>query len=91
MGLIVNQNLINDETGKALEELCPFGAISYVNGKLDISSACRLCRMCVNKGPAGCVSYEEEKIEQIDEKETAAQAAETEEKETNYNLLWRKD
>ena len=66
MGLIVNQNLINDETGKALEELCPFGAISYVNGKLDISSACRLCRMCVNKGPAGCVSYEEEKIEQID-------------------------
>ena len=60
MGLIINQALINDETGKALEELCPFSAISYENGKLEISSACRLCRMCVNKGPKGCVTYEEE-------------------------------
>ncbi len=66
MGLIINHGLINDETGRKLEELCPFGAISYENGKLDIGSACRLCRMCVNKGPAGCITFEEEKTEQVD-------------------------
>ena len=36
MGLIINHNLVNDETGKQLEKLCPFGAIHYSEGKLEI-------------------------------------------------------
>ena len=66
MGLVINQELINDDTGKQLESLCPFGAISYANGKLDINGACKLCKMCVNKGPQGCVTFVEDKIEAID-------------------------
>ncbi|MBQ0035915.1 MAG: electron transfer flavoprotein subunit alpha [Firmicutes bacterium] len=60
MGLKINQNLVNDETGKALQELCPFNAISYENNKLDINAGCKLCKMCVRKGPAGVVTFEEE-------------------------------
>ena len=36
--LVIQHNLINEENAKTLMELCPFGAISYENGKLDISS-----------------------------------------------------
>ncbi len=66
MGLIINHELISDENGRILQDLCPFGAISYENGKLEISQACRLCRMCVNKGPEGCIRYEEDKKDSAD-------------------------
>ena len=35
--LIINHNLITGENAKTLAELCPFGAISYEDGKLDIT------------------------------------------------------
>ena len=38
---------------------CPFGAISYEGGKVDISSACKMCKMCVRKGQ-GLVDFVEE-------------------------------
>ena len=57
--LVIQQQLINAENAKILSELCPFGAISYADGKLDISSACKMCKMCVRKG-GGLVTYEEE-------------------------------
>ena len=60
MGLKINQNLVNDETGSTLVKLCPFGAISYDNGKLDINAGCKLCKMCVRNGPAGVITFEEE-------------------------------
>ena len=69
MGLIINQELVNDVTGKQLEELCPFKAISYANGKLDISSACRLCKVCVRSGPQGVVTFKEEETEKINKDE----------------------
>ncbi|MDO4940855.1 MAG: electron transfer flavoprotein subunit alpha [Erysipelotrichaceae bacterium] len=65
MGLKINQELVNEQTGKALQELCPFGAISYEAGKLDINAGCKLCKMCVRKGPAGVITFEEEKQEAI--------------------------
>lgn len=65
MGLKINQNLVNDETGKALVELCPFGAISYSDGKLEINAACKTCKMCVRKGPQGVVTFEEDVVETI--------------------------
>ena len=69
MGLKINQNLVNDETGRALQELCPFGAISYENGKLDINAACKSCKMCVRKGPAGVVTFEEDEVATINKDE----------------------
>ena len=62
MGLKINQNLVNDETGKALQELCPFGAITYENGKLEINAGCKSCKMCVKKGPQGVVTFEEDEV-----------------------------
>ena len=65
MGLIINQELVNEETGKTLEELCPFNAISYKDGKLDIGAGCKLCKMCVRSGPAGVVTFKEDEVEEI--------------------------
>ena len=57
--LVIQHPLVNEENAKALVELCPFGAISYADGKLDISSGCKMCKMCVRKG-GGLVTFEEE-------------------------------
>jgi len=62
--LVIHQHLINEENAKMLAEICPFGAISYDGTKLDISSACKMCKMCVRKG-GGLVEYEEE-VKSID-------------------------
>ncbi|MBQ4090827.1 MAG: electron transfer flavoprotein subunit alpha, partial [Clostridia bacterium] len=57
--LVIKQNLVTPENAPALVKLCPFGAISYDGQKLDISSACKMCKMCVRKG-GGVVEYVEE-------------------------------
>ena len=59
MGLLVHNEKINRETAKELIDICPFGAISY-DGELKISSACKMCKMCVKKGPEGAITFEEE-------------------------------
>ena len=58
--LVIQHHLVTPEKAEALVSLCPFGAISYEDGKLDISSGCKLCKMCVRKGQ-GLVEFEEEK------------------------------
>ncbi len=58
--LKINQNLVNAETAEALVKVCPFNAISYDGAKLDISAACKMCKMCIRKGPAGVIEYVEE-------------------------------
>ena len=35
--LVVNQNLVTKENAPEIQSLCPFGAITYENDKLDIS------------------------------------------------------
>ena len=57
--LVINHSLVTQEKAQALMELCPFGAISYEDGKLDISSGCKMCKMCVRKG-GGLVDFVEE-------------------------------
>ena len=60
--LVINHHLINAENAAMLEELCPFGAISYEDGKLDISDRCKMCKMCVRKS-GGLVEFQEDKKE----------------------------
>lgn len=63
--LIIHQEKIDDP--KMLTKICPFGAMEEVNGKISINAACKMCRLCVKKGPAGAVEYvEDEKKETID-------------------------
>ncbi len=49
-------------------KLCPFGAISKKGDTLDISSACKMCKLCVKKS-AGVITYEEDEIREIDKSE----------------------
>ena len=60
MGLLIHQDKINEQAAGQLISLCPFSAITYENGKLAISSACKMCKMCVKKGPAGAITFEED-------------------------------
>ncbi len=64
--LTINQNLVTAETAEALVKICPFAAISYSDGKLDISAACKMCKMCVRKGPKGVIEFVEEEKQGID-------------------------
>ena len=57
--LVIKHNLVTPEKAEALIELCPFGAISSVDGRLDISSGCKMCKMCVRKG-GGLVEFQED-------------------------------
>jgi electron transfer flavoprotein alpha subunit len=54
--LKINQEKITKEIADKLINLCPFSAISY-DGKLNINSACKMCKLCVKKGPIGAVEY----------------------------------
>ncbi len=49
--LVVHQEKITD--AKALPGLCPFGAIIADAEGVRISESCRMCLLCVKKGPAG--------------------------------------
>lgn len=55
--LRIHQEKVTPAIAEELIHLCPFSAISYENKELQISSACKMCRMCVRKGPAGVVEY----------------------------------
>lgn len=62
--LVVKQNLVTPENADKLVSLCPFNAISYNGDKLDISSGCKMCKMCVRKGE-GVIDFIED-IKEID-------------------------
>ncbi len=49
-----------------LTELCPFGAIEYMNGQLNINAACKMCKLCVKNGPVGVFELIEKQQVEID-------------------------
>ena len=57
--LVINQNLVNAQNAENFVNLCPFNAISFDGEKLDISSACKMCKMCVRKSN-GVIEFIEE-------------------------------
>lgn len=44
----------------ALLRLCPFGALEEKDGSVQINAGCKMCRLCVKKGPPGAVEYIED-------------------------------
>jgi len=64
--LFIHHDLVNDDTANKLVKICPFGAIEYKEGKLEINAACKMCRICVKKGPKGVIEYIEEPVINID-------------------------
>ena len=67
MGLIIHNEKIDESVASKLIDICPFKALSYDGGKLSVNAACKACKLCVKKGPAGAITWEdEEKKETID-------------------------
>ncbi|MDF2540337.1 MAG: electron transfer flavoprotein subunit alpha [Herbinix sp.] len=62
--LVVNQGLVGNK--EELISICPFGAIEDKNGEIQINSACKMCKLCVKKGPKGAIEYVEEEQVAID-------------------------
>ncbi|MBW6410480.1 electron transfer flavoprotein subunit alpha [Clostridium weizhouense] len=62
--LVVNQEKITNQ--EELIKICPFGALEINNGKVEINGACKMCKLCVKKGPKGAVEYVEDEVKQID-------------------------
>lgn len=58
--LKINHDIITEDIAKALLEVCPFNAITYIDGKVDISPACKNCKLCVKRGPKGAIELVED-------------------------------
>mgnify|MGYP000148323580 CR=1 FL=1 len=56
--LVVHQERIPDN--QELIKICPFGALEEQDGKVIVNAACKMCRLCVKKGPEGAVEYVED-------------------------------
>lgn len=70
--LVFNNNKIDDKKAEELIDICPFSAIERDdNGNVFANSACKLCKICVKKGPEGCVEFIEDDsaTEKIDKSE----------------------
>ncbi len=56
--LIIHPEKIQDIP--AFLDLCPFGALEERDGRVEVGASCRMCRLCVKKGPAGAAEYQED-------------------------------
>ena len=65
--ITVDSNKINNI--KEVLELCPFGALEEIDGKIEINAACKMCKICVKKGPKDAFKFEEGKIVTINKDE----------------------
>lgn len=64
--------IINHEKVKNIEEIvkiCPFNALEIVDNKLEINSGCKMCKLCVKKGPEGVFEFEEDQRVKINKDE----------------------
>lgn len=67
MGYIkVNNDKVTEEIAKELIDICPFNAFDYVDAYLSINASCRVCKMCVKKGPKGVCEFVDESRPKID-------------------------
>lgn len=57
--LLIDQSKVTPEIANELVKGCPFGAIEYKDGKLDINSACKTCGACQRKFPNGPIKIVE--------------------------------
>lgn len=64
--LICHQEKLNESNIQALVNICPFGALEAKNGTLEITAACKMCKICVKKGPQGVMEFIEEAAPAVD-------------------------
>lgn len=57
----VDNTKVTEEVAEKLKKLCPFNAFEYKDGILSINENCRICKICVRRGPEGvCTLIEDE-------------------------------
>ncbi len=62
--LVIHQDKITN-----IEEfiaICPFNALENNQGKVEVNGACKMCKLCIKKGPAGAAELVEEKVAEVD-------------------------
>ncbi|MDQ7095340.1 FAD-binding protein [Desulfosporosinus sp. PR] len=64
--LICHQEKVNASNIQALLDVCPFGALQAEDGKVEISAGCKMCRLCVKKGPQGVMEFIAEAAPAVD-------------------------
>jgi electron transfer flavoprotein alpha subunit len=65
--LIVNEHLVTPENIIELVKICPFHALEANDGKLEINAGCKMCKICVKRGPQGVMEIiEEEAVKTVD-------------------------
>lgn len=64
--LVCNQEKVNESNVEELLKVCPFGAIEYKDGKIEVNAGCKMCKLCVKKGPAGVMEYVETETKTVD-------------------------
>ena len=64
--LVINQSLVGNI--QDMITICPFNAMEEKDGKLNINSACKMCKICVKKGPKGAVEYVEDMVKETVDK-----------------------
>ena len=69
MGLVIHHEKIDREIAAKLCVLCPFGAIRYENEKLEITSGCKMCKLCAKKGPEGAITWHDDTFAACDKSE----------------------
>lgn len=64
----INQEKAKNHNSEDLKALCPFGAIE-AEGQVEINAACKMCKICVKKGPEGIFTFVEEEVAGINKDE----------------------
>ncbi len=54
--LQVHHEKMTQEIADQLVALCPFSALEYNNQQLEINAGCKMCGICVKKGPLGVIT-----------------------------------
>ena len=57
--LIVHDHLVTKENLIELVNICPFHALEEKDGKLSINEGCKMCSICVKRGPQGVMEMVE--------------------------------
>ena len=60
--IVIDNSIVTPEIGKSSVKICPFNAIEFDGGTLSINSGCRMCKICVRKGPTGVFSFVEDTV-----------------------------
>lgn len=60
--LVVHADKLTSDNKKQLIDICPFNAIVEAEGNLDITAGCKMCKICVKKGPQGVIEFVEDEV-----------------------------